>query len=303
MPLVRWKQVFRDRRRRTRRSKNTHPGLEPLEGRALLSHVQLLRHIKPLAVHAAETSAAVSSGANAAYYWQPLRSIDGKVILPGPSIISSRNEPRLVQVHLVDQFITPPKGVVYLYYGNHNVGVYELQHMDEWKFIQQKHGPAFVQFTTFQGENVPVLLTGTVVKVVRNWTPASPNPDGDKVIIRTVFPNGSVAYVKYEHLQSDIPVRVGDRVTPASMIGLVGRTGAIPATGPTNLTIVCWTPQGGGRYLQPVGTPDFFLAPNGGVVAVLPVTHGCSPTFVDTDQGAKNDDPDNDSDDPGGICG
>jgi hypothetical protein len=208
------------------------------------------------------------------------------------------------QIPFITSFVTPPKRTIYLYYGNNELGVYELQTTQQWHVIREKSGRLFVRFDTFQGENVPVVLAGTVVRVVKNWTPASPNPEGNKVIVRTVFPNGSVAYVKYEHLQSDIPVKVGDHVTPESKIGLVGRTGAIPTPGPTNLTIVCWTPLGGGRYLQPVGTPNFVVTPDGGIFSVLPVTAGCSPTFVDTDSGSGSnmDDPDNDDDDPGGIC-
>jgi hypothetical protein len=36
-------------------------------------------------------------------------------------------------------------------------------------------------------------------------------------------------------------------------------------------------PCGGGHYLQPFGTPHFMVLPNGAIVAVLPVTFGCSP--------------------------
>jgi hypothetical protein len=296
-----------------RREVAANPTVEALEGRALLSHMQQPVAIAPAAVHAAKAPAAVFPPASDAY-WQPLLYIDGNVLLPGPSIISRTNISRLIRNTFFASTLTPPKGTTYLYYGNHNDALFRMEnHNPLWHVNTDASGRVFVQQETFVGEQVPAVLAGTVVSVVRDWTRASHDPRGDSVTVRTVFPDGRVAFVRYEHLQANIPVKVGDQVTPPvgdqvtpqSAIGLVGRTGGIPATGPTNLTIVAWTPvPGGRRYLTLVGTPHFGVLPNGEIISVSPTHAGCSTTFVDPDggAGAMSDDPDNDDDDPGGIC-
>jgi hypothetical protein len=307
MPLARWMKSHLGTRRATRRCTTTNPGVESLEGRTMLSQTVQSVASAVAVVHAEKATPRVYPPANSSY-WQPLLYINGKVLLPGPTIINRANISRLIQSPQLESFVMPPKGVAYLFYGNNDVSLYELQGRAQWHVVQEKSGRLYVRFDTFQGEMVPVILPGTVGEVVRNWTPASNDPAGNRVVIRTVLPNGALVFTKYEHLQSDIPVKVGDKVLPevigqqGSNIGLVGRTGSIPTPGPTNLTIVCWTPSGGGHYLQPFGTPHFMVLPNGAIVAVLPVTFGCSPDFIDTDSDGTSDDADMDDDDPGGMC-
>jgi len=301
MPLARCVSSLLENRRGVRRSVTTKPSVESLEGRALLSHVPHPALNIPAVIHIEKAVPGVFPPADDPY-WQPLRALDGRVLLPGPAIIRKVDVHRLIQDPRLENLVDPPPGVTYLYYGNANVQLWELQTSPRWQVERQRGGRVLEQLLTFEGKSVPVVLAGTVVRVVNDWTPASHNPEGNKVIVRTIFPNGSVAFVKYEHLQSDIPVKVGDDVQTSSMIGLVGRSGDIPATGPTHLTIVSWTPRGGGRYLQTVGTPGFIVLPDGSIGAVLPVTAGCAPTFVDSDQGVTHDDPDSDADDPGGVC-
>src|SRR5690242_1204418 len=125
MPLARWTSSEWGIRRRTRRSVTAKPGIESLEGRALLSQMSMATVNGAAAIHAAKAVAGVFPPADDAY-WQPLRYIDGKVLLPGPSIVTLKNLPRLIGNPLLAKNITPPKGVAYLYYGNNQQDLFEL---------------------------------------------------------------------------------------------------------------------------------------------------------------------------------
>jgi hypothetical protein len=150
-------------------------------------------------------------------------------------------------------------------------------------------------FSLYTGTKVVDWFPGTVVNVVKNWTPASGDPNGNQVVVRTVEPNGIEFFVRYSHLLGGkyLTLKVGD-VLPASAYVVVGRAGhsGIPADGTTTYSITAWTPMFGGRFLGPA-----FNA------AVSPVSVGVPPDFVDLDPNpdGSTDDPDNDSDDPGGF--
>jgi hypothetical protein len=148
-------------------------------------------------------------------------------------------------------------------------------------------------FAVYTGSDVGVQYPGKVIKVVKNWTPKSHNPNGNEVVVRTVEPDGLVFYIRYSHLLSDINVKVGQYLSPkfSSAIGRAGRTG-VPADQRTTYSITAWTPQFGGHFLS-----------FGYYEAVAPETIGKPPNFVDLDPNpdGSSDDPDNDADDPGGF--
>jgi hypothetical protein len=147
-------------------------------------------------------------------------------------------------------------------------------------------------FAIYTGSYVFDQYPGTVVKVVKNWTPRSHDPNGNQVVVRTVEPDGIVFSIRYSHLLSDIKVKVGQHIPPYfGYIGRAGHTG-VPADQKTTYTITAWTPQFGGQFLG-----------FGFYVAVLPISIGIPPDFVDIDGNpdGSSDDPDNDADDPGGF--
>jgi murein DD-endopeptidase MepM/ murein hydrolase activator NlpD len=148
-------------------------------------------------------------------------------------------------------------------------------------------------FAIYTGSYVWAQYPGTVVKVVKNWTPRSHDPNGNQVVVRTVEPDGIVFFIRYSHLLSDIKVKVGEYLSP-TFSGYVGRAGhtGVPADQKTTFTITAWTPQFGGQFLG-----------FGFDLAVLPVSIGIPPDFVDIDGNpdGSSDDPDNDADDPGGF--
>jgi hypothetical protein len=152
-------------------------------------------------------------------------------------------------------------------------------------------------FSVFTGWKVYNWFPGRVVNVVKNWTPASGDPNGNQVVVRTVEPDGIVFYVRYSHLLGGkyLPLKVGDVLSANdySVVGRAGHTG-IPAGGTTTFSITAWTPMFGGQYLPPEFTVD-----------VSPTSSGVPPDFVDLDPNPDGsiDDPDNDSDDPGGFRG
>jgi hypothetical protein len=148
-------------------------------------------------------------------------------------------------------------------------------------------------FATYTGNYIYSPFEGTVVKVVKNWTPQSHDPNGNLVVVRTVEPDGIVFNIRYSHLLSDINVKVGEYISSdfSGFIGRAGHTG-VPANQNTTYTVTVWTPQFGGHFLG-----------FGYHVAVLPESIGIPPNFVDLDPNpdGSSDDPDNDTDDPGGF--
>jgi hypothetical protein len=156
------------------------------------------------------------------------------------------------------------------------------------------HGSNFAVYT---GTPVYEWFPGRVVKVVKNWTPASHNMDGNQIVIRTVEPNGLVFYIQYSHLLggNQLPYHVG-QVFPQNKFLAVGRAGhsGVPADVRTTYSITVWTPQLGGKFLF----PSWYAA-----VSPVTIGNGPPPDFVDTDPNTDgtSDDPDNDSDDPGGF--
>lgn len=276
------------------------PRMEPLEGRALMSHVPTV-HAETAAIRGVYPDPSNS-------FWNGLVATDGShQHIPAPGFLGASDvaDLRLKQgLHLAPGArAAQVDKVAFVSFGNNDSDQVFDRFIQNQGVIYQGR-PLFGQtlhpngrvsgdLITFVGDKIPAILPGHVVRVSRGAA------GGGVIAVRTVFPGGGSVVTTYRHVSPTL--RLGAKVDPSENVGLVTRAARSGKSGPAVVQVSART--GAGKTVSFYGTFGYVLV-DGHIFGVLPVAQGCGPTFVDTDQptGGGLDDPDNDADDPGGIC-